>query len=208
MNETRELATFVTKARFEDLPPALVERAKCYVLDTIGAGLLGTTLPWAQMIAQMAKTLGGSPEASMFRQQWRTDVSRASLVNGAMIGAFEVEHSGHAGGIVFPAVFAIAERDHRDGKAFLTALMLGYEVVYRIMAAQTMAVERDRGFHNPGVYGPFGSAAAVGKLFGLDDIKMTWALGIAGSHSAGLIEFVWEGAMTKRLHLGRAAATG
>jgi 2-methylcitrate dehydratase PrpD len=71
-----------------------------------------------------------------------------------------------------------------------------------------MAVETDRGFHNPGVIGPFASAAAVGKLLGLDETSMAWALGIAGSHSAGLIEFVWEGAMTKRLHEGRAAANG
>ncbi len=208
MNETRELAKFIAKARFEDFPPGMVERVKSYVLDTIGAGFVGATMPWSQMITRMAKTLGGSPEASMFGQQWKTDVSRAALVNGSMIGAFEVEHSGHAGGLVFPAALAIAERDHRDGKAFLTALMLGYEVVHRTMAAQTMAVERDRGFHNPGVLGPFASATAAGKLLGLDETKMTWALGIAGSHSAGLMEFVWEGAMTKRLHEGRAAANG
>ncbi len=208
MNETKELARFIAKARFEDFPSGLVERMKGYVLDTIGAGFVGATMPWSQMITGMAKSLGGTPEVSMFGQAWKTDVSRAALVNGSMIGAFEMEHSGHAGGLVLPAALAIAERDHRDGKAFLTALMLGYEVVHRTMAAQTMAVETERGFHNPGVLGPFASATAVGKLLGLDETRMAWALGIAGSHSAGLIEFVWEGAMTKRLHEGRAAANG
>ncbi len=208
MNETKELAKFIVKTRFEDIPAAMLERMKGYVLDTIGAGFVGAEMPWSQMVTRMIKSFGGAPEASMFGQQWKVDVSRAALVNGSMIGAFEVEHSGHAGGIVFPAALAISERDHRDGKAFLTALTLGYEIVHRTMAAQTMAVERDRGFHNPGVIGPFASATAVGKLIGLDETKMAWALGIAGSHSAGLIEFVQEGAMTKRLHEGRGASNG
>lgn len=208
MNETRELAKFIFKTRFEDFPPGMIERVKGYVLDTIGAGFVGVAMPWSQMVLRMAKTLGGTSEASMFGQPWKVDVSRAALVNGSMIGAFEVEHSGHAGGLVFPAALAVAERDHKDGKTFLTALMLGYEVVHRIMAAQTMAAETARGFHNPGIIGPFASAAAVGKLIGLDETKLAWALGVAGSHSAGLIEFVWEGAMTKRFHEGRGAANG
>jgi len=55
---------------------------------------------------------------------------------------------------------------------------------------------------------PFGAAAAVGSLLGLDETRMAWALGIAGSSGGGLTEFVWEGAMTKRIHLGRAAQLG
>ena len=208
MNETRELAKFIVKTRFEDFPPEMVGRMKGYVLDTIGAGFVGGTMPWSQMVIRMAKSLGGSPEVSVIGQPWKTDVSRAALVNGCMIGAFEIEHSGHAGGLVSPAALAISERDHRDGKAFLTALMLGYEMVHRVMAAQTMAVERERGFHNPAVIGPFASATAVGKLLGLDETKMACALGIAGSSSGGLMEYVWEGAMTKRLHEGRGAANG
>ena len=111
MNETRELAKFIVKTRFEDFPPEMVERMKGYVLDTIGAGFVGATMPWSQMVLRMAKTLGGSPQVSMFGQQWKTDVSRASLVNGSMIGAFEIEHSGHAGGMVFPPALALSERD-------------------------------------------------------------------------------------------------
>ena len=60
MHETRELASFAANTRSEDLPPALVDRAQCYILDTVGVGLFGTTLPWAQM----ARTLGGSSHSA------------------------------------------------------------------------------------------------------------------------------------------------
>jgi 2-methylcitrate dehydratase PrpD len=74
--------------------------------------------------------------------------------------------------------------------------------------AQTRATEVERGFHNPGVNGVFGAAAATGKLLGLDEQRLAWALGIAGSHACGLVEFVTEGAMTKRAHPGRASQLG
>ncbi len=63
-------------------------------------------------------------------------------------------------------------------------------------------------FTIPGTQGPFGAAAAVGKLFGFDAERLADALGIAGSSSAGLLEFAWSGGDTKRLHLGRAAQLG
>src|SRR5439155_1255172 len=69
-------------------------------------------------------------------------------------------------------------------------------------------LETVRGFHNPGTQGPFGAAVAVGKLYGFDEARLTDALGIAGSSSAGLLEFAWSGGDTKRLHLGRAAQLG
>src|SRR5205814_1236680 len=71
-----------------------------------------------------------------------------------------------------------------------------------------VGLETVRGFHNPGTQGPFGAAAAVGKLYALDEERLTSAMGIAGSSSAGLLEFAWSGGDTKRLHLGRAAQLG
>jgi 2-methylcitrate dehydratase PrpD len=153
------------------------------------------------MVAELARELGGSGGASIFNRDWTGDVSRATLVNGVMMGAFEAEHvahNAHPSATVFPAALAIAERDGRDGRSFLAAMLLGYEIVCRVGAAQTRATESERGFHNPGVNGGFGAAAAVGKLLGLDAERLAWALGIAGSHACGLTEFVWEGAMTKR----------
>ena len=69
-------------------------------------------------------------------------------------------------------------------------------------------MENTRGFHNPGVQGPFGAAAAVGKLYGFDAATLASALGLAGSCAAGLLEFAWKGDDTKRIHLGRASSMG
>src|SRR5204863_8570019 len=186
-------------------------KARIYLLDNLAAGFVGSVQPWSLIVASLARDLGGSGGASVFNHAWQADVSRATLVNGVMMGAFEAEHIGHVAhpsATVFPAALALAERDHRDGQAYLAALVLGYEVVCRIGEAQTRAVEAERGFHNPGVNGAFGAAAAVGKLLGLDEEHLTWALGIAGSRACGLVEFVHEGAMTKRMHPGRAAQLG
>jgi 2-methylcitrate dehydratase PrpD len=87
-------------------------------------------------------------------------------------------------------------------------MTIGYEVVCRIGSAATRSVEDERGFYGPGTNGPFGSAMAAGKLLGLESTTLLNAFGIAGSHSAGTMEFAWEGSMVKRLHLGRGAQTG
>ena len=209
MDETRTLARFVADTRFTDLPRALVENCKIAVLDSIGAGFVGAVQPWAQRIVGVARSLGGTPEASVIHQDWRTDVSRAAFANGVLIGAFECEPltGSHASGTVLPAALAVCERAHRDGAAFLTALALGFEVSARI-ARTAVGLETVRGFHNPGTQGPFGAAAAVGKLYDLDEEHLASALGIAGSSSAGLLEFAWSGGDTKRLHLGRAGQLG
>src|SRR5437867_3823264 len=112
MNETRTLARFVADTTFTDLPRRLVENLKITVLDTFGAALVGTRQPWAQRIVAVAKALGGAAEASVLHHRWRTDVSRAALANGVLVGAFECEPltGSHASGTVLPAALAISER--------------------------------------------------------------------------------------------------
>ena len=209
MNETRTLARFVVETRFADLPTRLVDNCKIAVLDAIGAGFVGSVQPWTRRIVSVVQALGGPPDASVIHEDWRTDVSRAAFANGVLIGAFECEPltGSHASGTVLPAALAICQRERFDGARFLAALALGFEVSARI-ARTAVGLETVRGFHNPGTQGPFGAAAAVGKLYGFDEERLASALGIAGSSSAGLLEFAWSGGDTKRLHLGRASQLG
>ena len=209
MNETRELAAFVHETDYKDLPPDLIASFKIFVLDTLAAAFIGSLLPWAKSVLEMVRELGGNREASVVNQSWKTDISRAALANGTMISSFECEPltGSHSSGTVFPAVFAVCEREHMNGKSFMTALILGAEVSARI-ARTAVGLETQRGFHNPGTQGPLAAAVAVGKLYELNRDGLVSALGIAGSGSAGLLEFVWDGANTKRIHPGRASQLG
>ena len=199
MNETRALARFAAETTFADLPRTLVDNCKIAVLDALAAGFVGAVQPWAQRIVAVVRDLGGAQEVSVIQHDWSTDVSRAALANGVLIGAFECEPltGSHASGTVLPAALAVSQREHRDGPAFLAALAVGFEVSARL-ARTAVGLETVRGFHNPGTQGPFGAAAAVGKLHGFDEARLTDALGIAGSSSAGLLEFAWSGGDTKR----------
>jgi 2-methylcitrate dehydratase PrpD len=127
MNETTTIAEFVHATKYEDLPAELTASFKIFVLDTFAAALIGSLLPWAKTVLELVHELGGSPEATVINQSWKTDVSRAALANGTMIGSFECEPltGSHAAGTVFPAVFSVCEREHMDGKSFLTGLILG-----------------------------------------------------------------------------------
>jgi 2-methylcitrate dehydratase PrpD len=209
LNETQLLARFVAETSFADVPSAIVQEFKILVLDSLGAGFIGAVQPWTRKLTSVERALGGHPEASVFGQSWKIDVARATLINGAAIGAFECEPTTgtHASGTVLPALLALAERDHAAARDFLTALVLGAEVQVR-MSRTAIGLESERGFHNPGTQGPFGAALAVGKLGGYSVAALVNAMGIAGSHACGLVEFAWEGNDTKRMHLGRAAQLG
>ena len=209
MSATRTLAEFVAQTRYTDLPTGLIAECKIAVLDVLAAAYVGSAMPWAQKMVQMVQELGGKPEATVINQSWQTDVSRAALANGALIGAFECEPltGSHATGTVLPAALAISQREHFDGKAFLLAIALGFELSGRLNRT-AVGLESKRGFHNPGVQGPFGAAAAVSKLYGFNADTIASALGLAGSCAAGLLEFAWRGDDTKRTHLGRASSMG
>lgn len=208
---TRELAAFVARTEYKNLPATVIDRMKVYTLDVLAAGYVGARLPWADIVYEMVREEGGRPESTVFGHPDRVSILQAALVNGVMIGGFESEHLGHVShpaGTVSPTALAVAERDHASGADFLLAMAMGYEVVCRIGDGQTGAVEIQRGFHNPAANGAFSAAAAAGKLLGFSDMELARAFGIAGSHCGGLTEYAWDGSMTKRLHLGLASRGG
>jgi 2-methylcitrate dehydratase PrpD len=209
--ESQQLAGFVASTTFSDLPADVIERMKLYLLDTLAAGFAGSQQPWSRMVHDAERDRGPSGPCRVIGSAATMAPASAALVNGTMAGAFELEHSAHLahpGGTVPPAALAAAEAAGSSGRDVLLACILGYEVACRIGEAQTRAAEDQRGFHNPAANGPFSSAAAVGKIIGLDAGRQLNAFGIAGSMSGGLLEFAWTGSMTKRLHIGLANRAG
>lgn len=206
---SRQLSRFVVTTTFEDLPAPIVDAWTTIVLDSIALGFIGSKDRLSGAMNKVAGALGGAAECTVINQRLRADVSRAAWLNGTQIGTPQADSpsNSHAASNVVPAILAVTEKHHLSGKAFLAALILGGEVGGRIQSS-SVGVERERGFHNPGVQGPFSVAAAVGKLLNFDEATMVNALGIAGSSSAGLQEFAFEGADMKATHAGRAAQLG
>ena len=113
----------------------------------------------------------------------------------------------HAGAVVVPAVLAACERHHPDGRMALIGIAVGCEVLCRLSLVVPKAVHRS-GFHPTAIFGAMGAAAGVGAALGLNARQIVDALGIAGSMAGGIIEYLAEGAWTKRLHAGWAAQSG
>ena len=113
----------------------------------------------------------------------------------------------HAGAVVVPAVLAACERHNPDGRLALIGIAVGTEVLCRLSLVVPKAVHK-AGFHPTAIFGAMGAAAGVGAALGLNARQIVDALGIAGSMAGGIIEYLAEGAWTKRLHAGWAAQSG
>lgn len=211
MGATRTLAEYVASTHDSDLPVGLAERFGLYLTDALAAAVVGQHLPWTRIARDLAGRRGGAAEATALGVGTPLPAGSAAWVNGMAIGASELDHGAHQAhpaSTVLPAVLAAAEITGASGRQALTAAVLGYEVACRVGAAGTRAIEDDRGFHNPGTNGPFGAAAGVARLLGLDADGVASAFGVAGSACGGLAEYLRDGSMTKRLHLAAAARGG
>ena len=215
-HETERLAAYAAALRYEDLPPAVLQRAKECIIDAVATISYGAELPWSKMIIAYAQRYGSGGESAILGTGGlRVNAPAAALANGALGHAFELDattepNSGtHPSATLFTSALAVAQERGLGGRDLVTAFVAGGEVMYRIGYA-TKHSNETRGFHAPGTTGPFGAAVAVGRLRQFDAARMTNTLGIAGSLGCGLLEFVsaGNGAMVKRLHLGRAAESG
>jgi len=209
MNITKQLADFAVKTTFKDLPDEIGEHAKLCVLDWLGAALAGCQSPVAKIATSIIKKIGGIEESTVIGTDIKTSCINAALTNGIIGHAVEMDdiHQEaiiHPAAPVLPAALAVAERNNLDGKDLLTAVVIGYEVEIRIGSA--INPSHYQFWHTTGTCGTFGAAATAGKLLGLDEKSMVYALGIAGTTAAGLIEVF--GTMSKPLNPGRAAMDG
>jgi 2-methylcitrate dehydratase PrpD len=216
MNETAVLADYAARTSYEDIPSAVLQRARHTICDTVGAIIFGYDLPWSQMIADYATTYGAGGRSHILgRGAGCVLPPMAALVNGALSHSFELDGSAkpscgaHPCATIFPAVLAVAQERGLGGKAALTAFVVATEVLLRIGTATGKSNEH-RGFHGPATTGPFAATVGVGKLLDFDATKLTQALGIAGSLSAGLLQFsrAGTGGMVNSLHFGRANESG
>ena len=113
----------------------------------------------------------------------------------------------HPTGPVATALFALSETRTVSGEDFITALALGMEIEFRMSNVLVLPPSKfNVGFYVTGLSGPIGAAVAVGRLLGLDEQKMRWAIGIAASQASGFRST--HGTMTAHFRPGHAARAG
>jgi 2-methylcitrate dehydratase PrpD len=209
---TRRLARFASSLTFDAIPKEVVEHAKLCLLDTLGCGLFGSTLPWSRIVADSIVEREGGGPSTLWGTAASASPAGAALVNGTMVHGFELDdlHKRsivHPGSVVTTAALATAEYlGGCPGTRFLTAVITGYEVAARV-GVSLGAAHLLAGWHPTGTHGTLAAAAAAGALLGLEPEPMQHALGIAGTQSSGLMASQFA-SMVKRFHAGRAAESG
>jgi 2-methylcitrate dehydratase PrpD len=190
--------------------PAAV-RMKCVdlLLDVVGLAVTARNEGYVQSVLAACDDDGPCTAIGHART---LSAAAAALVNGTAIHGedFDDTFEGgpiHAGAVVVSAVLAACERHNLDGSAALLGIAVGVETMCRLSTVAPTLTHK-AGFHPTAVFGAMGAAAGVGAAFKLDARQMVDALGTVGSMAGGIIEYLAEGAWTKRLHAGWAAQSG
>jgi len=208
------LAAFYAKLCAADLPSETVHAVRRHVLDTLGASLAGVRQPEPEAAFAAARiAYGDSGPALIWGRTESAAPAAAALVNGTAAHALELDDASgcdHSGAVVVPAVLAALPLATGAGEGdLIAAVAVGYDLGRRVLEASGgYDAHNNAGWHSTGTCGVFGAAAAVARVLASDQATTRNALGIAGSFASGTWAFMSEGAMTKRLHPGQAAASG
>jgi 2-methylcitrate dehydratase PrpD len=210
MEVTRTLARYVVNARFEDVPEAVRQEGTRSILNWLGCAVGACHHEAVDYALEALKPFGGPAQATVLGRPEKVDILLAALLNGISSHVFDFDDTHlrtiiHPSGPVASALFPLSEYMNVSGADLLHAFILGVEVECRIGNA-VYPEHYDVGWHITGTAGVFGAAAAAGKILGLDEQQMTWALGIAGTQSSGFREMF--GTHCKSFHPGRAAQNG
>jgi 2-methylcitrate dehydratase PrpD len=209
MEVTRTLARYLVESRWADIPESVRHEACRAVLNWLGCAVGSCRHETVECALTAVQPFCGPPQAAVLGRGERMDILHAALINGisSHVLDFDDTHARaiHPSAPVLPALFAFAEWRTVSGADLAHAFVLGVEAEERI-GLSVFPEHYRAGWHITGTAGVFGSAAAAGKLLGLDERQMAWALGIAATQAAGLQEMF--GTMCKSLHPGRAAQNG
>jgi 2-methylcitrate dehydratase PrpD len=215
MGVTEQLSEFTAGLTLKTIPTEVVHRARFLILDLIGnivrarhdaestAAFLGT-----------ARSLGmGAGNSGVFGDASRYTPVGAAFLNGALAHSldFDDTHAAgslHPGAPVIPAALAAAEMVGASGADTLAAIIAGYEITCRIALALPAGEHYNRGFHPTATCGAFGAAGAAARVFGLNAGQVAGALGTVLSQTAGSLQFLANGAWTKRFQVGWSALNG
>jgi 2-methylcitrate dehydratase PrpD len=204
-----ELARKITALDAAHLPLAVRNKCEELLIDVVGLAVTARNEDYVKSVLAACDDDGPCTAIGHART---LSAAAAALVNGTAIHGedFDDTFEGgpvHSGAVIVPAVLAACERHGLDGAAAVLGIAVGVETMCRLsLVAPTLT--HKAGFHPTAVFGAMGAAAGVGAALGLSPRQLVDALGNAGSMAGGIIEYLAEGAWTKRLHAGWAAQAG
>jgi 2-methylcitrate dehydratase PrpD len=208
MELERKLVTYVSDARFEDIPPDVVRLMKDVILNVLGAIIAGADVPGCPEAVDQCREWGGKQEATILVHGDRISSINAAFANGFMARALVLDEAMvgglHVGGSAVPAALAAAEKSGGcTGREFVAALVAGFELASRMHLATVY-----NGFDATGVCVIFGSTVAAGRLLGLSRDQMWNALGHAFNKAGGSWQGTIDGSIAARVLQGTAAQGG
>lgn len=211
---TRILVHFSHSLNHNDLGSEVIERAKYLLLDYLGVAIAGSQTESSQAVYRMLAHSASPGPCTVIGTALQTSPEYAAMANGAAAHSIELDDTHQAGSIhlgvvMYSTAIALSEVLPRvDCDQFFSAVVAGYEVAARLGIALQPKYHYELGFHPTATCGVFGATVTAAKLLRLDEEQMLSAVGIAGSMAAGSLEFLADGAWTKRLHPGLAAQNG
>jgi len=207
-----QYAHWTNTLQWRDIPPDVVSQAQHLILDALGIALASGRYPFAQQtMLAMTDLCPSTGPVPVFGMKTHLPARDAALINGLLIHGLDYDdtHPGsvvHATASVFAAAFSVACQQDSSGEDLLLAYVAGMEVATRV-GKVAGGVFHKAGFHPTAVAGIFGCVVAAARLWGLDQAQTVHAQGIALSMAGGTLEFLKEGAGTKRFHPGWAASS-
>lgn len=211
---TRDLVHYLWALESAQLTPEVIDRVKYLLLDYLGVALRGSQTDSARSVARMIEHSGVQGQCTVIGTKLKALLGQAALANGTAAHSIELDDTHQAGSIhlgvvMYTAAIALSEQFEKiDFNRFAAAVVAGYETAARLGMAVQPKDHYELGFHPTATCGVFGAAVTASKLLNLSEDQMLSALGIAGSMAAGSLEFLADGAWTKRLHPGLAAQNG
>ena len=212
---TRQLSEFVAGISYDGLPTDVAERTKALILDLVGIALRARReAESTPSLLAAAERLGlARGAASVIGDDARFAPPGAALINGVLGHSLDFDDTHAAGSLhasapIVPAALAAAEMTGAEGREVIAGIVAGFEVQIRLSLALVPKDHYLRGYHPTATCGAFGAAAAAARVFGLTPEQVANAFGICLSQTAGSLQFVANGAWTKRFQVGNAAMSG
>lgn len=205
------LAAFASGLRLNDIAPSVVTRAKILIVDALGCALAGDLAAETPLVRRTAAQTLGDGALTVIGSAEELSAAGATFVNAYLITAMTVcdvyrpAHC-HMTPLVVPPALSVAEEMQASGRDLLVASIAGMETMARVAVGLDYQAFRARGWHSPGVIGPLGAAAAVGRLMGFDHETTLHALGLAATQSAG--SYLSWGTPAVKFHQARGAVSG